>query len=172
MKKVLGITLWVILVISIFVCVYITLGTIVSGAEKSIDEKEFKNVNNFLPSKEVGKSFFPEKEYNIIKKAADRNNCFDDNFLVLLSIRKSENGRPGREFGIMNKAANNLDKQAGWAACTIVKNRDRWNKTDKKIDFITFLGSKYCPVGASNDPTGLNKNWVKNVKTWYNKIKG
>jgi hypothetical protein len=31
-------------------------------------------------------------------------------------------------------------------------------------DFIAFLGSRYCPVGASNDPRGLNKNWVRNVK--------
>jgi hypothetical protein len=31
-------------------------------------------------------------------------------------------------------------------------------------DFIEFLGDRYCPVGAANDPRGLNKNWVKNVK--------
>lgn len=31
-------------------------------------------------------------------------------------------------------------------------------------DFIAFLGNRYCPVGASNDPRGLNKNWVRNVK--------
>jgi len=35
---------------------------------------------------------------------------------------------------------------------------------DSKGDFIEFLGSRYCPIGADNDPTGLNKNWVKNVK--------
>jgi hypothetical protein len=35
-------------------------------------------------------------------------------------------------------------------------------------DFISFLGSRYCPVGAKNDPTGLNKNWIKNVKRFYN----
>lgn len=29
--------------------------------------------------------------------------------------------------------------------------------------FIVFLGNRYCPVGASNDPTGLNKNWISNV---------
>lgn len=26
------------------------------------------------------------------------------------------------------------------------------------------IGPKYAPIGASNDPTGLNNNWVKNVK--------
>lgn len=37
-------------------------------------------------------------------------------------------------------------------------------------DFIAFLGSRYCPVGAKNDPTGLNKNWVRNVKRLYAKL--
>lgn len=31
-------------------------------------------------------------------------------------------------------------------------------------DFIAFLGSRYCPVGASNDPRGLNRNWIRLVK--------
>jgi hypothetical protein len=33
-------------------------------------------------------------------------------------------------------------------------------------DFVTFLGSRYCPVGAKNDPTGLNINWTQNVR-WF-----
>jgi hypothetical protein len=33
------------------------------------------------------------------------------------------------------------------------------------LDFIEFLGNRYCPVGADNDPTNLNVNWVKNVKS-------
>lgn len=36
-------------------------------------------------------------------------------------------------------------------------------------DFIKFLGDRYCPIGASNDPKGLNKNWVRNVKLLYTK---
>ena len=39
---------------------------------------------------------------------------------------------------------------------------------DGSGDFISFLGSRYCPVGAANDPTGLNVNWVKNVTYLYN----
>ena len=40
----------------------------------------------------------------------------------------------------------------------------RWNG---RGDFIAFLGKTYCPVGAFNDPTGLNRNWVKNVRYHY-----
>jgi hypothetical protein len=42
---------------------------------------------------------------------------------------------------------------------------------DGKGDFIEFLGSRYAPIGAANDPKGLNKNWVKNVKRLYRGLK-
>lgn len=29
--------------------------------------------------------------------------------------------------------------------------------------FISFLGSRYTPINAGNDPQGLNRNWIKNV---------
>jgi hypothetical protein len=32
---------------------------------------------------------------------------------------------------------------------------------------IELIGSKYCPVGASNDPAGLNENWVPRVTEIY-----
>jgi len=125
-------------------------------------EKSEENVEVIL------KKYFP-KEYSIIKAAADRNNCVGEDLIILFAIRKAENGRPGREFGILHPRAidTNLNTQAGWAAATIVKNRVRWAG---KGDFITFLGNRYCPVGAENDPTGLNNNWIKNVKSWVRKL--
>ena len=36
-------------------------------------------------------------------------------------------------------------------------------------DFILYLGSRYCPIGAKNDPKSLNINWTKNVKYFLNK---
>ncbi len=114
------------------------------------------------------KEYFP-KEYNTIKAAADRNDCKGEDLVILFALRKIENGRPGLEFGIMHPRAKNtdLDTQAGWAAATIVKNRQRW---DGKGDFIEFLGSRYAPIGVKNDPKGLNKNWVRNVRYWKEKL--
>lgn len=37
-------------------------------------------------------------------------------------------------------------------------------------EFIAYLGKTYCPVGASNDPSGLNVNWVGNVIELYEKL--
>lgn len=29
--------------------------------------------------------------------------------------------------------------------------------------YVEFFGSRWAPIGAGNDPTSLNKNWVPNV---------
>jgi hypothetical protein len=49
---------------------------------------------------------------------------------------------------------------------TIQNNRVRFARYGHKQyqDFISFLSSRYCPIGSRDDPQGLNKNWLKNVK--------
>lgn len=42
----------------------------------------------------------------------------------------------------------------------------RWQRAGKTNDFLQFLGNRYCPV--KGDATGLNKNWVKNLKSKLN----
>ena len=34
--------------------------------------------------------------------------------------------------------------------------------------FIEAWGAKWAPIGATNDPHGLNANWVKNVRNGVN----
>lgn len=48
---------------------------------------------------------------------------------------------------------------------TIRNNWKRWETAGKPGDFIDYLGKKYAPVGATNDPRGLNKNWPRNVRS-------
>jgi len=95
---------------------------------------------------------------------------------IVAAIRYSENGTPGREYGILHKRVKpTYRSQAGWCAATVQKNFTRWlntNPTDKTtLSFIQFLGSRYCPVGADNDPNGLNQHWVKNVYHFYYEFK-
>ncbi len=122
-------------------------------------------------------AFFLEKEfpneYETIMAAATRNDCAQENILILFAIRKAENGPPGLEFGVMCRAGTDLDTQAGWAAATIVKSWKKWNRKGLWIGrpdtFIIFLGNRYCPIETS---VLGNKNWIKNVTYWYEKLKG
>ena len=118
-------------------------------------------------------------EYDVIVAAAKRNDLAKADYKILFAIRKAENGKKGREFGILHPKCeeqmrkdpkNTLSIQAGWCAATIKNNRVRWEKLGSKGDFIEHLSKIYAPVGASNDPTGLNENWFKNVKHWISYI--
>jgi hypothetical protein len=40
------------------------------------------------------------------------------------------------------------------------------------FDSIEKIGSKWCPVGAANDPLGINVNWVPVVTTFYLELGG
>lgn len=42
------------------------------------------------------------------------------------------------------------------------------NYFGKGLDTIEKIGAKYCPVGADNDPNGLNQYWVPGVTRIYN----
>jgi len=82
------------------------------------------------------------------------------------AIYKAEGGAKTRHpYGILTKYKHTTPRQA--CINTIKSAIKRYNKQGAKGDFITFLGKTYCPIGAKNDPTGLNKNWVKNVKYYY-----
>ncbi len=111
------------------------------------------------------------KEYTQIADGAMQNECSDPMlFCIVFAIRNAENGRKGLEFGVMHPRAkdqpNSLRVQAGWCAATVAKNYKRWLQSDSTLDFIEFLGSRYCPIGADNDPNKLNQYWVANVKAF------
>jgi hypothetical protein len=115
-------------------------------------------------------------EYPIMVAAAKRNGIPDtdyDNLAMLGAIRRAENGKQGREYGVLASKAmgqpgdtpeKSLDRQAGWAASSILANRKRYEASDKKVPFEDFMGSRWAPPNVANDPTNLNQNWAGNVK--------
>jgi len=122
-------------------------------------------------------------------------------YALLLAIREAEKGRKGFEFGIISAKNTDLETQCRYACETIINNVKRFHqylqegersalserREDelcsrsvegkpgfplKCNDFITFLGSRYAPAGADNDPHNLNSHWVRNVKFFYNQFTG
>lgn len=108
-------------------------------------------------------------EYETINKAAIRNGIKigSEDEAILYAIRFAERGRKGLEFGILVPGVDTLDKQAGWAAASIIKSRVRWAKAGKPDDFITFMGARYCP--PEDHP--LNANWASNVRFWAKELR-
>jgi len=84
------------------------------------------------------------------------------------AIYLAEGGaKTNHPYGILTKYKTTTPRQA--CINTIAHAKRDWNGQG---DFIEFLGSRYCPIGAKNDPTELNKNWVKNVKFFLKTKKG
>jgi hypothetical protein len=112
---------------------------------------------------------------------------------IVAAIRYAENGRAGREYGALSLYARDTTyrKQAGECAFSVQQNWDRYltggpclnqiNGGNCSIEhqpqdsrdiysFIDYQGHVYCPLGADNDPTGLNHNWTGNVSALYDNL--
>jgi len=82
------------------------------------------------------------------------------------AIYKAEGGaKTSHPYGILKKYKTTTPRQA--CINTINSALKKFANQTKETDFIYFLSLTYCPIGAANDPTGLNKNWVKNVRFFY-----
>jgi hypothetical protein len=87
------------------------------------------------------------------------------------AIYLAEGGeRASHPYGIMRKYKKTTPRRACFN--TVRSSFKRFNAQTAENDFIIYLSKTYAPIGASNDPKGLNINWVKNVKYFYNKKKG
>lgn len=86
------------------------------------------------------------------------------NFTKLVnSIYRAEGGaRTSHPYGILAKYKHTTPRQACFN--TVKNTYRRWEAAGRPGDYLTFLANRYAPVGAKNDPTGLNRNWLKNVR--------
>ena len=83
-----------------------------------------------------------------------------DSAEICEAIKKAE-GNPN--YGILGKIKGNDYAKACRQTADHAK-RDYPKEGLDGQDFISFLGSRYAPIGVSNDPKNLNKNWIGNVK--------
>lgn len=83
---------------------------------------------------------------------------------LVLAIYKAEGGKKtNHPYGVMNLPDNTSPREA----CLNTLKR-RFKTWDGKGDFISYVARTYSPINAPNDPTGLNKHWIKNVNYFYN----
>lgn len=82
---------------------------------------------------------------------------------VVEAIYKAEGGSKTRHpYGILSVKTSNPRQ-----TCYEVVNwrYAMWSSLPSKgrPSFISYLSKSYCPLGALNDPRGLNRNWQRNV---------
>lgn len=127
-------------------------------------------------------------EWPIIEQMAGQANldpCF------IGAIRWAENGGEGKQFGILTVSAPTFTDQCRVYCNTIARYiaeyptnplqyvvHPRIENSPLYVSrrvlyttaFIEYVSHRYAPVGAGNDPQGLNNNWINNVSQWYRRL--
>ena len=110
----------------------------------------------------------PEGDRAVLSRVAHEYRLTPEQRRLLFAIRMAERGGPGREMGVLTPAAmrykgdhaKSLDLQARWCAGTI---RARYTGD------LEAFAARYAPRDVANDPKGLNRNWVPNVRFFLQK---
>lgn len=108
----------------------------------------------------------------IVRAASSQG--IDPRFLIAVSGAETQFGKlggaaninnawgwgPGIKFGSWGEAANTISRglKSGYI--------------DQGLDTIPEIHGKWAPVGAGNDPGGLNQHWTKNVSQYYRELGG
>ncbi|MBU8918248.1 glucosaminidase domain-containing protein [Bacillus sp. FJAT-29953] len=103
---------------------------------------------------------------------AGRKHNINPNLLASIAVHETGNGksRAANEknniAGMMGKNGLRQYESVAESIGDMARNL-RQNYLDKGYDTIAKIGAKYAPVGAANDPTGLNNHWVKGVNNYF-----
>ena len=84
------------------------------------------------------------------------------------AIRKAENNA---NYGILSIKCDNEAQCRQYCKNTVYNTIIKYRSTRCKEgeDDLSCLSRRYAPIGADNDPEGLNANWKKNVKYFLSK---
>jgi len=89
---------------------------------------------------------------------------------VVNAIYLAEGGKSAKvPYGILSVKVANESEARQVCLNTVRNNWRRWEDAGKPGEYLQFLRDRYAPIGAKNDPKGLNKNWLKNVKNHLTK---
>lgn len=113
----------------------------------------------------------PKEEVAIINKVADEYNLKGEKRTLLFVIRLVENGTLGREFGVLSPEAMRYKNDPDWRKSFTTQARWAAGTIKKRYTDLESFSARWCPVGADNDPKGLNKNWLPNARYWMTELK-
>lgn len=85
---------------------------------------------------------------------------------ICQAIYRAEGGAKTKHpYGVLSVRVSGVEEARKVCLTTIKNNYIRWQNAGSKGEFLVFLANVYAPTkNATNDPTGLNNNWLKNVR--------
>ena len=116
-----------------------------------------------------------------LKKIAEQANGDASMFCALVALRKTESGKPGKEFGVLSEVAKTYDAQLR-VACNSIKMaivraidkgivvKDQYGFYT--VDFLNDFSARWAPIGVVNDPNNLNANHARNLNKLFDDYRG
>lgn len=99
--------------------------------------------------------------------------------ILMIAIIIQETGGSSEALTVHNNPSGQMNPGGGLMHfSSLLEGLEMTGKTlnnlinERKLDTIEKLGSVYCPVGATNDPMGLNVHWVPNIKGFVEQMGG
>lgn len=139
------------------------------GDVRNISSASGADLNKYLTGKLSGMG-------DVIANAA-RANGIDPGFLAAIAMHESGKGtsnairNKNNAFGIMTSSGirsfSSLTENINYAADML-----RRLYINQGLTTVETIQKKYAPIGASNDPTSLNKYWVNGINTFWKQFTG
>ncbi len=90
---------------------------------------------------------------------------------IVNAIYKAENSTK-YPYGIVSIDTKGDEVYARKICLNTVRNqRVRHSKHDCEFSYLECLSRRYAPLNAKNDPSGLNRHWLKNVRFFLKKAR-
>lgn len=122
-------------------------------------------VSLFIPLYSVGNQNYPLHASDYAQASSDYLQLPDFERLAD-AVYLAEGGAKAKvPYGIFFKGCSKStpDYCRRIAINTFKSSHKRFLSTNSSQTFLEHLASTYAPVGVKNDPSGLNRNWIKNV---------
>lgn len=81
------------------------------------------------------------------------------------AIYRAEGGAATRHpYGVLSVKVSGEAEARRVCLNSIRNSRGRWEKAGRPGPWLDYFAKRWCPVGAENDSSNLNINWLKNVR--------
>ncbi len=96
-------------------------------------------------------------------EAAAERVVYPDVPKLVEAIGRAENSRR-YHYGIITKRRLTVAEARRWCENTVRRRLAEWHRAGRPGHPVDWIARTYAPIGASNDPRGLNRHWANNVK--------
>ncbi len=93
-----------------------------------------------------------------------------DSEAIADAIYVAEGGvKAKKPYGVLAVICSNHQECREICLNTIENTFTRWQAEGSQGDFLEVLARRYAPIGVKNDPGGLNRHWLGNVRYYLAK---